>query len=110
LPAPQDWPEEIGEYLAPRTDVERTLAEIWAQLLQVDRVGARENFFQLGGHSLHVVKLTTLIAQRLMAHISVIDVFQYPTVEKMAKAVEGLQLVKGESPNLQQMEFEMGIL
>src|SRR6185312_15039321 len=57
LPSPQDRADELGEYVAPRTAVERTLAEIWGQLLRVDQIGVNDNFFELGGHSLLGVQL-----------------------------------------------------
>ena len=46
LPAPQSRPEEMGEYIAPRTELERTLADIWAQLLRVDQVGVQGQFLR----------------------------------------------------------------
>src|SRR6185369_2647595 len=48
LPPPQSRGEELGEYTAPRTELERVLADIWAEVLRVDRVGAHDNFFDLG--------------------------------------------------------------
>ncbi len=52
LPAP-DWRRVLGrEYVAPRTDIERALAGIWAQVLGVQRVGVEDNFFELGGDSI----------------------------------------------------------
>lgn len=91
LPAPQSRPEEMGEYVAPRTALERTLAEIWAQVLRVDQVGVRDNFFDLGGHSL----LATQVAVRLQAALS-IDVstrvlFEHPTVAQLVAHVEALR-------------------
>ena len=51
LPAPEGRPEGM-EYEAPRTPVEEALAEIWAQVLRVERVGTRDDFFELGGDSI----------------------------------------------------------
>lgn len=90
LPAPQDRPEEIGEYIAPRTDLERTLADIWAQVLRVDQVGVNDNFFELGGHSLLGMKLISTVADHLGIAIPVISIFENPTVLGMAALISAI--------------------
>jgi acyl carrier protein len=110
LPAPQGRPDEMGEYIPPRTEVECDLADLWGQLLQVDQVGLQDNFFELGGHSLHGMKMVAKVAEHFMVHLPVIAIFQYPTVQQMAKVVESLRTVNGRSPNLEGMEFEEGII
>jgi hypothetical protein len=87
LPVPQSRPEEMGEYIAPRTELERTLADIWTQVLRVDQVGVQDNFFEFGGHS--------LLASSVMAHIShVLDVdlslrvmFEKPTIKELSNFI-----------------------
>jgi acyl carrier protein len=110
LPAPQERPEEMGEYVAPRTELERILASIWAQVLRIEQVGVNDNFFELGGHSLNGMKLISKIAERVMVSLPVVAVFQFPTVHEMAKAVASLQ--SGESKPLNQgsFEFEEGVM
>ncbi|HEY0684208.1 MAG TPA: condensation domain-containing protein, partial [Steroidobacter sp.] len=88
---PQERSEEMGEYVAPRTPTERALAEIWTQLLQVDQVGVQDNFFQLGGHSLHGVKLAARVAERFNVNLSTVAVFQHPTIQKLAEDVDLLR-------------------
>jgi hypothetical protein len=90
LPAPQSRPEEMGEYIAPRTELERTLASIWAQVLRVHQVGIQDNFFELGGHSLLGMKLIASIAQSFGVQAPVVTIFQYPTIQRMAQLVERL--------------------
>ena len=60
LPAPDRQPAAQG-YLAPRTAAEEALADIWAEVLGLERVGVHDNFFELGGHSL----LATQVAARV---------------------------------------------
>nr|AGS49857.1 long-chain-fatty-acid--CoA ligase [uncultured bacterium esnapd17] len=85
LPAPEaKRATEDREYVAPRTDAERTLAEIWTELLRIDRVGVGDNFFELGGHSLMVVQLVSRIRERLGNELSIAQLFQHPTLEAMA--------------------------
>jgi 2-polyprenyl-3-methyl-5-hydroxy-6-metoxy-1,4-benzoquinol methylase/acyl carrier protein len=115
LPNPQSRPEEMGEYVAPRTEVERALAEIWAQLLQVDQVGVLDNFFGLGGHSLHSIKLIAKIAERFTTQLSAIDVFRYPTIGEMGKLIEATHsrlesAALGPSSFTGQAEFDEGVL
>jgi amino acid adenylation domain-containing protein len=110
LPAPEDRPEDVGEYIAPRTKLERTLADIWAQVLRVDEVGVNDNFFELGGHSLLGIKLIAKIAERLMVSLSIAAVFQYPTVQQMVHAVELLQPPEKQVQPSAGAEFDEGVI
>ena len=81
LPSPKDAAAEGGrEYVAPQLDSERALAEVWQEVLGVERVGLDENFFELGGTSLLLVQLRTKIQQRLGLEVALVDLFRYPTV------------------------------
>jgi amino acid adenylation domain-containing protein len=106
LPNPQTRTDEAGEYVPPRTDVERTLAAVWAELLQVDQVGIEDNFFELGGHSLHGVRLIARVAETFNVRLPVITVFQSPTVRQMAELVASPQPSHICSPT----DVEEGIL
>jgi amino acid adenylation domain-containing protein len=109
LPSTQGRPEELGEFVAPRSEVEKALAELWAQLLQVDQVGVEDNFFELGGHSLHGMKLIVKIAERFAVHLPVAAIFEHPTITTMARAVESLQ--SGKDVNAARTaELEEGIV
>ena len=90
LPVPQGRPEELGTYVAPRTELERTLVEIWTQVLRVDRVGIEDNFFELGGHSLLGMRLCAGVAERLAVRPPVAMIFQRPTVRQMAERIAQL--------------------
>jgi hypothetical protein len=82
LPAP-DW--GAGEYVAPRSELERVLAGIWADVLGVERVGVHDDFFGLGGHSLLAVKLISRVRAVLGAEVSIRDVFAASTVARLAR-------------------------
>ena len=69
---------------SPRNRLEEQLAEVWSEILRVDRVGIRDNFFDLGGHSLLLIRVHSRLRQELDADIAVIDLFRYPTIESMA--------------------------
>jgi amino acid adenylation domain-containing protein len=88
LPAPQGRPEEMGEYIAPRSKLERVLADIWVQLLTVDQVGVQDNFFELGGHSLLIVQMIERL-RSLGLSTNVSRVYETPTLESLARALTG---------------------
>jgi amino acid adenylation domain-containing protein len=92
LPRPADPAEgaaEPGTALAPpSSEVERSLAAIWEQLLGVDRVGRDRNFFDLGGHSLLLVRLHDAIAQRFGRKVPIVELFRHPTVAALARYLE----------------------
>jgi acyl carrier protein len=75
------------EYAPPRSPEERTLAGIWAELLNVERVGTHDNFFELGGHSLLAVQLISRVRQATGLELPVALLFQEPTLEGMARAL-----------------------
>jgi SAM-dependent methyltransferase/acyl carrier protein len=110
LPAPEGRAEEMGEYIAPSTEVERALGNMWSQLLRVDQIGVQDNFFDLGGHSLLGMKLITKVTEQFSVTLPVSAVFKYPTIEQMAKFIESVQLVKGDSHAAKEGEFESGVL
>ncbi|MBW7473808.1 non-ribosomal peptide synthase/polyketide synthase [Paenibacillus oenotherae] len=77
-----------AEYVAPRNDTERKLADIWQGVLGVERVGARDHFFELGGHSLKAMVMLSHAAKALGAEVPLRELFNAPTLEGLARAVE----------------------
>jgi amino acid adenylation domain-containing protein len=71
-------------FVAPRTQTEKRLAKIWAEVLGVKRVGIHDNFFDLGGHSLLAVILLSKIEKKLGQNLPLATLFQAPTVEQLA--------------------------
>jgi len=88
LPAPeQTRPELEGVYIAPRTPVEKQLAEIWAQVLGIEKIGIHDNFFDLGGHSLLITQLLAQVRETFHVNLSLRSLFQQPTVANIAKKI-----------------------
>ncbi|HET7462073.1 MAG TPA: amino acid adenylation domain-containing protein, partial [Longimicrobium sp.] len=88
LPAPDAVAYATRGYEAPVGEVEEALAELWSELLGVGRVGRRDDFFQLGGHSLLVVRLIERMRRRGL-HADVRALFTTPTLAELAAAVGG---------------------
>ncbi|MBB2914096.1 acyl carrier protein [Streptosporangium becharense] len=74
-------------YVAPRTPIERRLTEIFEELLQAERVGVHDTFFELNGFSLLATQLTARIRESFVIELSLRQVFEAPTVEELARLV-----------------------
>lgn len=83
LPLPEQLSEQ--DYEAPASGMETMISEIWAEILEVPRVGLHNNFFDLGGHSLLLIKVQCRLEERLNTRIAIIDLFKYTTVASLAK-------------------------
>ncbi|KQU89317.1 non-ribosomal peptide synthetase [Variovorax sp. Root318D1] len=75
-------------YEAPQGHVAQTVAGVWSEVLQVEQVGQHDNFFDLGGHSLLLIRAHRLLEDRLQAAIPVVNLFKYPTIESLAQWIE----------------------
>jgi len=85
LPAPDaSRPALTSSYLAPSTELERRIAEIWQDVLGVERIGMHDNFFELGGHSLLLVQMHAKLNETLWQEVSIIELFKYPTIASLA--------------------------
>jgi amino acid adenylation domain-containing protein len=88
LPAPEsERPELSTAYLAPRNDLERILAEVWAEVLRLPRVGVHDNFFALGGDSILTIQVVARCRERGV-EVLPRQIFRHPTVAGLATVVE----------------------
>jgi amino acid adenylation domain-containing protein len=98
LPSPdRSRPELDKAFVAPRTPTEELLAEIWAQLLDLERVGIHDNFFDLGGHSLLATQLVSRMRETFQVEIPLRRLFEVPTVAGLAESIEA---ARQAGPNL----------
>ena len=89
LPAPdQSRPELENSFVAPRTPVEELLAEIWAEVLGLERVGIHDDFFDLGGHSLLATRVVSRIHKALQLEFPLRILFEAFTVAGLAERIE----------------------
>jgi amino acid adenylation domain-containing protein len=86
LPEPeQSRPELESSFVAPETELEQIIAGIWREVLEVERVGVHDGFFDLGGHSLLLAQAHSRLRNTLNRDISMVDLFKYPTISALAK-------------------------
>ena len=78
------------DYLAPRNELEGTLAGIWADVLKVEKVGVQDNFFELGGHSLLATQIASRVQKTLQRDVPLRAMFECSTVAELAEYIDGL--------------------
>jgi acyl carrier protein len=87
-------PERVGSensYVAPRNELEQTIANIWQTLLALERVGIHENFFEVGGHSLLAFHLVLKLTDTLKIEFPLRSLFEYPTIAELAEVIEEIR-------------------
>ncbi|MDE0916282.1 MAG: amino acid adenylation domain-containing protein [Planctomycetota bacterium] len=90
LPAPEpDRSQSGASYTPPGSELEKIIAEIWQGVLKVDEVGTRDNFFDLGGHSLSLIRVHGAIQKHLGRKIPMVEMFRFPTVGALAVFLAG---------------------
>ena len=85
LPVPDDARPDLKQaYVEPTSGLERMIHSIWREVLQIERVGTNDNFFDLGGHSLRLVVVHSKLVETLKRELSMVELFQYPTIRSLA--------------------------
>ncbi|CAM5480912.1 Carrier domain-containing protein OS=Lysinibacillus sphaericus OX=1421 GN=LS41612_16120 PE=3 SV=1 [Lysinibacillus sphaericus] len=88
LPEPTETIDDETNYMAPRTDIEKQLVEIWSDVLQIRKIGILDNFFEVGGHSLKATILTSRISKNLHVSITLQEIFENPTIKSISQIIE----------------------
>ncbi|GGA46179.1 hypothetical protein CYANOKiyG1_65170 [Okeania sp. KiyG1] len=97
LPAPDVSTQEVGE-IPPRTTTELQLAQIWSEVLNLPSVGVRDNFFDLGGHSLLGLRLMASIEQQFGMRLPLTTLFTEPTIESQGRLLTSTPNTQSFSP------------
>jgi amino acid adenylation domain-containing protein len=87
LPEPAGAAESRPE-IAPQSRLERLIAEVWRDLLKVERPGLHDNFFDLGGHSLLLAQVRSQLHQRAGVDVAIVDLFSHPTIAGLAALLD----------------------
>jgi len=108
LPPPADGRAEGNmPYVAPRSDLEALLVAVWADLLAVPRVCVLDDFFALGGHSLHVLQLVSRLRDELEVEISPRALFREPTVSGLSVAIAEAMLRQAAAGSMSELLAEI---
>lgn len=90
------------EYVAPQTDLESLIIHCWQDVLGIERIGLNDNFYDLGGHSLKMVQLQNKLNEKLNEKINhkltLVELFQYPTVQTLAASL--IQQLNDDAENI----------
>ena len=106
LPAPDGARPELEQaFVAPRNEVEQTLANIWAEVLRLDQIGINDNFFDLGGHSLLATQVISRVEVAFNVELPLRAIFENPTVAGLGMALVQAQAdMAGEAELLRVLE------
>jgi acyl carrier protein len=87
------WEADASEspFIPPLNEVELFLAKIWRDVLQVEKIGLNSNFFDMGGHSLLLLRVHRSIEEELQRQIPIVEMFRYPTLQAFAQFLSGNQ-------------------
>jgi acyl carrier protein len=80
--------EENTDYVAPETEFEKILSDIWSQVLQIEKIGVHDNFLELGGNSLAAIRITSRINKAFDLDLPVNTVFENSTLFQLAQHIE----------------------
>jgi amino acid adenylation domain-containing protein len=86
---PQPTVEIVETYVAPSGEVEEQLVEIWSQLLDVETIGVNDNFFDLGGNSVRLIRMADIINKRFPVEVKVVELFHLNTISQLAEHLSG---------------------
>ena len=91
LPELSEWSANREEYVAPSTPIEELVCSVFAEVLRLQKVGATENFFHLGGHSLSATRVISRLKQAVGPIVSLRDLFEVPMPALLARRIERAQ-------------------
>ncbi|MCC7416298.1 MAG: amino acid adenylation domain-containing protein [Acidobacteria bacterium] len=100
LPPPDEERAAAGSFVAPQTGLEQTVAGVWQSVLGVAAVGTSDNFFDLGGHSLLLVRVQGALEAALGRPVPLVALFRYPTVGALAAHLDGNAPAQAEAAAL----------
>jgi acyl carrier protein len=82
-------------YVAPGNPVQQTMAELWSELLNVEKVGIHDDFFEAGGHSLLATRLVSHIRRAFDVEIPLRSLFESPTISQISELVQSIKWASG---------------
>ncbi|MBE9216799.1 non-ribosomal peptide synthetase, partial [Plectonema cf. radiosum LEGE 06105] len=108
LPLPDTLRPELQEtYVAPQTNIEKQLANIWVKVLGLDKIGINDNFFELGGHSLLATQVISRINKTFNIELPLRRLFEFSTLAKLAKIIEDKKVSAKPTRQIQRVSREI---
>jgi amino acid adenylation domain-containing protein len=104
LPVPDAASVPRVAYVEPQDGLEARIAAIWSRVLDLDQVGLYDNFFDLGGNSLLIIKVRDELREALQRNVAVVDLFRHPTVHELARYFQSEDRPKDDSASMQATE------
>lgn len=99
LPVPdQSRPEQAEDFVAPATSTEKTIAEVWCEVLGLNQIGIRDNFFELGGDSLQAIRVVSRLRLAFEVEVPVAALFESPTITLLAEGLATARWGKETAP------------
>lgn len=103
LPAPDHLrPTLATAYIAPQSQIEQAIANVWQAALSLEKVGIHDNFWDLGGNSLRMFQVFSQLREIFSQNISMVDLFQYPTISSLADYLSQSQSKQPVQSSLEQ--------
>ncbi|MFP5263070.1 MAG: amino acid adenylation domain-containing protein [Blastocatellia bacterium] len=104
LPSPERVrPELETAFAAPRTGLEERLAQIWSEVLDINLIGIHDNFFDLGGHSLKIIEVTSRVQSIYGVELPMHTFFRSPTVASLAQSIQQLRMEEEKVDGLEEL-------
>ncbi|HEY9871799.1 MAG TPA: amino acid adenylation domain-containing protein [Candidatus Obscuribacterales bacterium] len=108
LPAPDTYrSDQETTFVPPQTEIEEEIAEIWIEILGIEKVGINDSFFYLGGHSLMATQLISRVRKKFDIDLALPDFFQSPTIKDLAELVETAIFLKADATKIEELLLRM---
>jgi acyl carrier protein len=89
-----------ASYVSPQNENERLIAQIWQEVLGLERVGIHDNFFDLGGHSLLAAEVHGKLREQMQVDLPLMELFRHPTVHALAQTLSRLGRPEAQAEDL----------
>ena len=97
LPNPNINNRSHTEYVVPKSETEQQIAKIWQDVLQLEKVGIYDNFFEVGGNSLLLVQVSSKLQELFKIELQVVDLLKYPTIYYLSQYIKGESISNNDS-------------
>jgi FkbH-like protein len=97
-------------FIAPRTQTEKLIAGIWAELINHEQLGVYDNFFELGGHSLLAIQIVSRVRESFGLELPLMSIFETPTIADLAAIIDGMLIKQARAEEIDETLKELDAL